>query len=113
MYGQLVLSFRIINIEEKHGRLVNFDPTGKDSETMDSNRDPAWTSNTLSMPGDAFLECHYPVIATLLFIEHVVVLLAAVVAFTSAYKASKLRPAIKRTRRRSVRPPLALPEASL
>ena len=85
----------------------------KYSETKDSVKDPAWTSSITKMSGDPFLECHYPVIATLLFCEHVVVLLAAVIAFVSAYKTSQLKPAIKKTGRRRVRPALALPEASL
>ena len=85
----------------------------EDSETKDSVKDPAWISSITKMSGDPFLECHYPVIATLLFCEHVVVLLAAVIAFVSAYKTSQLKPAIKKTGRRRVRPALALPEASL
>ena len=63
------------------------------------------------MPRDYMGDCHYTMIAVVLFVEHAVVLLAVIAAFTAAYKASRLRPAIRRTRRRSVRPPLALPEA--
>ena len=106
-------NLRVIKIREEHGQFVKYRPTLKNSETKDSVKDPVWISNIPNMSGDPFLECHYPMIETLLFCEHVVVLLAAVVAFVSAYKTSKLRPAIKKTRRRSVRPPLALPEASL
>ena len=80
---------------------------------MDSAKDPAWISSTTKMPGDAFQDCHYPVIATIFFCEHVIVLLAAITAFVSAYKASQLKPAIKKNGRRRVRPDLALPEVSL
>ena len=85
----------------------------KDSESADTAKDPAWISNTTKMSGDAFQDCHYPVIAAILFCEHVIVLLAAVTAFISAYKTSQLKPAIKRNGRRRVRPDLALPEVSL
>ena len=85
----------------------------EDSETEDSVKDSAWIPSTIKMPGDPFLDCHYPVIATILFCEHVIVLLAAIIAFVSAYKTSQLKPAIKKNGRRRVRPDLALPEASL
>ena len=79
----------------------------------DSSKDQTWISSTSRMPGDAFLDCHYPVIATIFFCEHVIVLLAAITAFVSAYKASQLKPAIKKNGRRGRRPDLALPEISL
>ena len=89
----------------------------KDSESADTARNPAWISSTTKMSGDAFQDCHYPVIAAVLFCEHVIVLLAAVAAFISAYKASQLKPAIKTSHkkngRRRVRPDLALREVSL
>ena len=86
----------------------------RNSESADTARNPAWISNTTKMSGDAFLDCHYPVIAVIFFCEHMIVLLAAVAAFISAYKASQLKPAIKtKNGRRRVRPDLALPEVSL
>ena len=85
----------------------------KNSESADTARNPAWIPYTTRMSGD----CHYPAIAAVLFCEHVIVLLAAVAAFISAYKASQLKPAIKTSHkkngRRRVRPDLALPEVSL
>ena len=65
------------------------------------------------MSGDAFLECHYTIIAVLFFVEHVIVLLAAITAFVSAYKASRLKPAIKKNGRKGRKPELTLPEISL
>ena len=56
-------------------------------------------------------------IAVVLFCEHVIVLLAAVVAFVSAYKPSQLKPAIKTKHRKNGRmgvgSDLALSERSL
>ena len=114
VHQSILNSTRIKILKRNMGSLLTTDLHWlKYSETKDSVKDPAWTSSITKMSGDPFLEFHYPVIVTLLFCEHVVVLLVAVIAFVSAYKTSKLRPAIKKTRRRSVRPPLALPEASL
>ena len=69
-------------------------------------------AKVLSMSVDYFGDCHYGIISVVLFLEHALVLMAAIAAFVSAYRASRLRPAIRRSRRRdSVRPPLAVPEA--
>ena len=81
----------------------------KNSGSTDTARDPAWTPYTTRMSGD----CHYITIAVVLFCEHVIVLMAAVVAFVSAYKTSQLKPAIKKNGRRRARSDLALSEGSL
>ena len=80
----------------------------KNSGSTDTTRDSAWIPYT-KMSGD----CHYIAIAVVLFCEHVIVLLAAVVAFVSAYKTSQLKPAIKKNGRRRARSDLALSEGSL
>ena len=65
----------------------------------------------LRMTVDYFKDCHYTAIAVLLFMEHVLVFLAAVAVFISAYRAARLRPSVRRNRKRnSTIPPLALPE---
>ena len=59
---------------------------------------------------DYFIDCHYPAIATLLLVEHALVFMAAIGAFVSAYKTSRLRPSIRRSRRRNSISLLSLPE---
>ena len=85
----------------------------KNSGSTDTARNPAWIPYTIRMSGD----CHYLAIAVVLFCEHLIVLLAAVVAFVSAYKTSQLKPAIKTKHRKNgrmrVRSDLALSEGSL
>ena len=79
---------RIKRLEYKHGGFVNNGPTRKNLKTKGINRNLAHTSIRSRMSVDYIGDCHYTVIAVVLFVEHAVVLLAAIAAFTAAYKAS-------------------------